>query len=103
MILRFFAREDILATVPDAPIALGQHIPRVGRTFVNGTMPATKEPHDVDTDKVSMQVVEAYKRMARFEDIWCADEATAAMCGVQVLNLIFKDGAYVRAPEKVSK
>lgn len=103
MILRFFAREDILATVPDSPIALGQHIPRVGRSFLKGEMPATKEPHEVDTSNVSMATVEAYKRMARFEDIWCADAETAAFCGVQFLNLSFKDGAYTRAPEKVSK
>ncbi len=107
MKLRFFAREDALATVPGAVVALGQPIQRVGREFVPpkdgkpGSMPATKDAHEVDIAEgtpAGVQTFEAYRRLAGLGDVWCADEATAQALGASFVPVEFKDGAWLKKP-----
>src|SRR5882672_5456916 len=102
MIYRFYAKADELANVPDAPVALGQPIARIGRTFVMpkdgenfASMPATQEPHEVDDKLKDAKTVEAYRDHARRGHVFCADEATARACGVDFVPVEFADGAWM--------
>ena len=106
MQLKFYARGDLLVTLPGfAPIG-GQPLLRVGRDFVRGvyvqddptkstpaSYPATKEPFTVDSDSAPGRRLK--KLIARDESLWAADKETAAECGVPFVELEFKDGSWV--------
>jgi len=108
MILKFFAVEDLLVDVPGGHV-VGQ-LPRyVGREFAPptpgnlGSFPATKEPYECDSDSAEG------RRLAhickRDEDLFPADDETAAFCGVKRVPIEFKDGQWVEisAPAKSAK
>lgn len=116
MKLRFYARENIVASVPNAVLALRQHIPRIGRTFVPpkdgkpAMLPATPDAHEIDLDMeshVDVQLFEKYRRIAALDrDVWCADEATARAFATTYVPVEFTDGVWVAKqpdPPKLSK
>ena len=100
MQLKFYARGDLLVTLPGFPPIGGQQLFRVGREFVRGdadkgipaSHPATKEPFLVDSDSAPGRRLK--KLIARDESLWAADPATAAECGVPFVELEFKDGSW---------
>jgi hypothetical protein len=105
MRLSFYAREGALAYIPGAPKFQGQAPPYVGRCLVRGTeentaaFPATSEPHvvDISGSTVDQQALNRWQRLANAGAVWCADEATAAACGVEFVPVTFSDGVWQRA------
>jgi hypothetical protein len=104
MQLKFFARGDLLVTVPGFAPVVGQPQLRVGREFVRGDeskgippeYPATKEPFVVDSNSPEGRRLK--KLIQRDESLWAADQATAAECGVQFVELEFKDSEWLPKP-----
>ena len=104
MKLRFYAREDALATVPGFRAGIGQAMSYIGRKYEPpGRYPATKEAHEVDTDAVSVSDHHRYLDHGRRGHVWCADAATATECNVDFVELTFKDGVWLKAPTKTLK
>ena len=107
MILRLIAAADALANIPGAPYAVGQATRYLNRKFIpadkaTGTPssnPAEETPHEVtlDTSKqADANRLARYQKMAARGDIWPADAATAAECGVEFVPATFKDGRWSR-------
>jgi hypothetical protein len=86
--------------VPGLVPAIGQAESYVGRTFDAKTRgnPATKEAFEIDSDS------DAGRRLAKLcrrdACLWPADKATAEACGVEFVELEFRDGVW--APKLVS-
>lgn len=108
MKLRFYAAGDTLVSLRDVE---GRSLPvpsrgvparYIGREYdaaVRG-YPATKEAFECED---GTGLAEHCKKNVRCGDLLCADEATAAACGVSFAPMNFKDGVHVPAPAKASK
>jgi hypothetical protein len=108
MLLKFYAREDLLVNDPNSPARDGDSVARVGRKFKRAkrgqdgavvepaSYEASKDPHEVDSDS------HAGRRLAKLcrrdRSLWPADKATADFCDVAFVATVFKDGAHVAAP-----
>jgi hypothetical protein len=99
--LRFFARDDLLVTVPGSRPVKGQAPQYVGRKFIPGDAtkgaqhPANEKPHEIDADTdEGRRLVQLTSRDAA---LWPADAATASACGVEFVAVEVKDGVAVRA------
>jgi hypothetical protein len=106
MKLRFFARRgpDGVPHFVNWPglRGVGQSIPRVGRTFVGGSSPAS--PASYPASKVAAEVDDGAAeaphliRQCQKGGLWAADEATAAACGVEFVKPVQDaDGEWVAA------
>ena len=112
MKLKFYARGDALVTVPGVYPAIGQALPRVGR-IQDPVQPlkvgesglsrlkATKDPFEVDADSDAGRRL--IKLVRRDQSLWPADKATAEACGVEFVELEFKDDEWVLKAKKPSK
>jgi hypothetical protein len=104
--LRFFAREDALATVPGFQAGVGQAPSYIGRNYVKlssgASFPACKEPTEVDTATMPHGTASRWIEHGRRGHIWCADKETAAVCDTEFVELTYKDGVWSRKPS-VSK
>lgn len=103
MQLKFFARGDLLVTVPGFSPVVGQAPAYVGREFkrIDGVAvhPATRDPFTVDSDTPEgRRLVKLAKRDA---SLWPADKATAEHCGLPFVALAFDDGEWI--PEPLNK
>lgn len=106
MILKFYACEDTLVSVP-GPRTVGQPPRYVGRKFqpaADGkpaSHPATEKPYEVDS---SGQEGRRLKRVCRRDgSLYPADAATAKACGVELPSVTFANGAWsekLAAPAK---
>ena len=98
MQLKFFARGDLLVTLPGFAPVVGQPLLRVGRDWSSreAVPPATKEPFSCDSESAPGRRLK--KLIARDESLWAADKETAAECGVPFVDLEFKDGSWVPKP-----
>ena len=100
MKLRFYAKEDALATVPGFRAGIGQAMSYIGRTYrAPGEYPAVKDAHEVDTEKLSVSDWHRYLDHGRRGHVWCADQATATACNAELIAVEFKDGAWLRKKE----
>jgi len=100
--LRFYARDDLLVSVPGARPLKGQAPQYVGRKFIPGDGKAAGAQHpasdtpfesDSDTDE-GRRLVQLTSRDAA---LWPADKATADACGLEFVAVEVKDGVTVRA------
>lgn len=100
--LRFYAKGSATVSVPFSRLPIGQAASFVGRTFdpKARTYPATLEPYEVEANS------DAGRRLVRLVridgDLWPADEATAAACGVPFVPVEIKDGVAVPKETKPS-
>ncbi|HEX5076801.1 MAG TPA: hypothetical protein VFW03_26575 [Gemmatimonadaceae bacterium] len=107
MKLKFFARDDMLVTVPGSRPMRGQAPQYVGRRFIPGDgktsaqHPATETPYEADseTDEGRRLV----QLTSRDSALWPADKATAEACGVEFVAIDVKDGVAVRASAPVAR
>jgi hypothetical protein len=108
--LRFYAREDALASIPGSRANIGQAANYIGRKYEKpdaktgkpAKYPATPEPHEVtfSLDKEDDRArFNRYVKIAKRGDIWPADEATAKACDVDLPEVEFHkdDGEWRRA------
>lgn len=112
MQLRFYARGTGLVSLPGETRIVGQHPRYVGRALklIDGAAawPATFEPHVVGSDErapirdrnggewaggAGSAAARLIKR-CRAGELWPADAATAAACGVDFTALEFADGEW---------
>ena len=105
MKLKFYARDDLLVTVPGSRPVRGQAPEYVGRKFVPGTAesgashPATVEGFECEAGgEIAARLVQLTRRDAA---LWPADKATADACGVPFVEVTVKDG--VAAPKPAEK
>ncbi len=107
MKLRFYAKEDALASVPGFQAGVGQAASYVGRKYEKqlkgGTYAATKEAHEVDTDTMPHGLASRWLEHGRRGHVWCADKETAAACDAEFVAVDFKDGAWSRKALKETK
>lgn len=101
MQLRFHARGTGLVSLPGENRIVGQ-LPRyIGRTLklIDGAAawPANAEPHECDS---SSPTAARLAKRCRAGELWAADEATAAACGVEFVALDHSDGAWIPAASK---
>jgi hypothetical protein len=97
--LKFFARGDALVTVPGVYPQVGQALPRVGRVQgSDGVLRATKDPFEVDADSDAGRRL--IKLVRRDQSLWPADKATAEACGVEFVELEYKDDEWVVKTKK---
>lgn len=94
MQLRFYARADLLVSVPGARPMQGESPRYVGRTRIPGepnkggaSYPAQRDAFECDSDS------DAGRRLAKLirrdSSLWAADEATARECGVEFVRVEF--------------
>jgi len=102
MILKFYAREDLLAYAPGSRPTIGSAPPYIGRTLqADRSLPATEAPTAYDIDTATQ---DGAQRLARFTKlvqrgaVWAADAPTATACGVPFIPVTYQDGAWVKAP-----
>lgn len=102
--LRFFARDDLLVTVPGSRPMMGQAPQYVGRSFVPGNgadkgaqHPATEGPYECASDSDEGRRLALLVR--RDAALWPADAETAAACGVEFVAVAVKDGIAAPAPK----
>lgn len=97
MILKFYARDDLLVTEPGTTQYAGQLARYIGRSWDKTLYgyPATKEPFCVDSN--SPTGARLLKLMLREQSLWPADEATAAACGMSLTKLSFTSGVWLPA------
>lgn len=106
MILKFYACEDTLVSVP-GPRAVGQAPRYVGRTFQPGSggkppsHPASEKPYQVDSDSEEGRRLKLICR--RDGALYPADAETAKACGVDLPNVTFADGAWSEKPAEAAK
>jgi hypothetical protein len=112
MLLKFYAREDLLVNDPAAPVRDSQPIQRVGRTFVYSKRndrgevvepahyTANSDPYVVDSNSPNGQRL---AKRCRRRELWAADEATAKACGVDFVQLEMRDGGWCEKPASVEK
>ncbi|HEU4544357.1 MAG TPA: hypothetical protein VFR23_24715 [Jiangellaceae bacterium] len=102
MKLKFYAKDDELVYVPNAPKRQGQPPRYVGRSLVPGdpdkatmaSFPASAEPFECDSDDANGQeLLGRFRRGKR--PLWPADKATAEACGVEFVAITIKDGVSV--------
>jgi hypothetical protein len=97
MILKFYACEDTLVSVP-GPRAVGQPPRYVGRTFSPAKAgkpaahPADQEPYEVDSDTDEGRRMKLVCR--RDGALYPADAETAKACCVEFVTPTFRDGAW---------
>lgn len=95
--LSFYARGDLLVTVPGVYPQIGQALPRVGRQLASdGSLPATKEAYVTDSN--SDEARRLIKLTRREGALWPADKETADACGLPFVELTFKDGVWAQKP-----
>ncbi len=100
---RFFARDDLLVTVPGSRPMMGQAPQYVGRLFVAGdgttgaSHPAKPEPYECEADSDEGRRLALLTR--RDAALWAADAETAAGCGVDFVAVAVKDGVAVPTPK----
>ena len=101
MKLSFYARGDLLVTVPGQAHARGQHLRRVGRTRTNEAVPpATKEPFEADSESdIGRRLIQLATREAC---LWAADKETAQAIGVPFVELDFVNNSWVPKASKPS-
>jgi len=95
MMLKFYAKDDLLVSVPFQRPFIGQ-LPRyVGRTqFEGGRLPAVEEPFKADSHtRMGMRLV----KLCRRGSLWPADKQTAAHCRVPFTSVSFADGVWAKA------
>ncbi len=94
MKLSFYARGDVLVTVPGQAHQKGQHLRRVGRERTNDAVPvASKEPFSIDSESDAGQRI---KKLVRREPcLWAANKETAAECGVDFVDVEFINNSWV--------
>lgn len=95
MMLRFYAKDDLLVSVPFQRPFIGQ-LPRyVGRTqFEGGRLPAVEEPFKADAStRMGMRLT----RLCRRGSLWPADKQTASHCRVPFTAVSFDEGAWTKA------
>jgi hypothetical protein len=101
MTLSFYAREGLLAYVPNNIGRVGQSPRYIGRSHTLGTAtkpaeyPATVDPTAFPSPDT--QTVARLTHLCRDGAIWPANSETAAACGVQFVPVEYKDGAWVAA------
>jgi len=92
--LKFYAKDDLLVSVPFQRPFIGQ-LPRyVGRTqFAGGNLPAVEEPFATESgSRMGMRLI----RLCRRGSLWPADKQTAAHCRVPFTTVSFADGAWTK-------
>ena len=101
MQLRFHARGTGKRSITGEIRIIGQAARYIGRkhVVVDGvaSQPATEEPHECDSETADGR---RCKKLCRQGELWAADEATAAACGVEFVALDHSDGAWVPASPK---
>lgn len=104
MQLRFYARGTGLVSLPGETRIVGQHPRYVGRALkiIDGAAawPASEAAHECDS--ASAHGARLLKR-CRAGELWPADEATAAACGVDFTALEFADGEWRPAQPKPAR
>jgi hypothetical protein len=101
--LRFFARDDLLVTVPGSRPMQGQAPQYVARSFVPGDgvkgaqYPATDKPYECEADSDEGRRLVLLTR--RDGSLWPADAETAAACGVDFVAVSVKGGVAAPAPK----
>lgn len=96
MKLKFFAREDLLVTVPGSRPMRGQAPEYVGRKFIPGDgtvgaqFPASEKPYECEADSDEGRRLVLLTR--RDSALWPADKETADACGVEFSAVSVKDG-----------
>lgn len=121
MKLRFYAKRDLLVTMPGQSFirrnadtgAGGQAVKYVGRTHVPAVIeqaggverivkaasnPATPDPFECDSDTPRGQRL--IKMVRRDQCLWPADKETADACSVPFVETVFKDGEHVEKDPK---
>lgn len=108
--VRFYARGDQLVAVPEQIPMVGSPRLYVGREFLRATQdsrgkvlkpaayPAAKSAHEFDSDTLTGSlVVDEVRRSHRqgCQSLWCADEETAAICGVPFVPVGLQAGSWV--------
>jgi hypothetical protein len=101
--LRFYARADLLVSVPGARPMPGESPRYVGRGRIPGEpnkggalYPAHKEAFACDPDSDTGRRL--VKLMRRDASLWCADAETARECGVEFVALSFDEKASAWIP-----
>jgi hypothetical protein len=96
--LRFFAKDDLLVSVPGSRARQGMAPEYVGRKFVPGDPklgtsaqhPASPEPYEVELNsEAGFRLVQLTRRD---QCLWPADEETARECGAEFVKVEIKDG-----------
>ncbi len=103
-LLRFYARADLLVSLPGARPLPGESPRYVGRFRVAGEpnkggakYPALREAFECDSDSdTGRRLVKLTRRDA---SLWCADAETARECGVEFVRIEFSEaeGAWTPA------
>lgn len=102
MQLKFFARADMLVTLPGERRIVGQPPEYVGRRCADGQFPATADGFTCDSQ--SEAGIRLAKLARRDASLWAGDRNTAAHCGVPFVDLVFKDGEWTpKPPAKADK
>ena len=106
MKLKFLSRDGHATPFPGV-YGIGQPSTRVARTFVAAAegkparYVANKEPLEIDSD--APEATYLVRKCSKGE-LWAADAATAAMCGVELRQLQQDaDGEWTVAPAKTPK
>jgi hypothetical protein len=112
--LRFYAREDALASIPGSRANIGQAANYIGRKYEKpdakagkpAKYPATPEAHEAtfNLDKEDDRArFNRYVKIAKRGDIWPADEATAKACDVDLPQVEFHkdDGEWRRTAPRL--
>lgn len=111
MQLKFYARRDAKASYPDQFLIPGMPKRYIGRGFVPAqsvlgqapipaSHPASREP---DSFEAGTREADRAAQFCRDGDLWPADEATAACCGVEFVPVEFTDGEWVEAQPKPTR
>lgn len=102
MQLKFYAREDALVREAGVHPRVGEATRYYGRTFdsVARAYPATKEPFAVDSESEDGQKC---SKQCRKGALWAADKATAEAIGVELVEVVFDNGAHVAKPKSEKK
>ena len=98
--IKFYAKGAELVRVPGAAPRPNQPDMYVGRYHdpTRRAYPATPEPYEVDEN------TDAGRRLislARVDNsLYAADENTAKICGIEFIDVEYKDGAFIPKPPK---
>lgn len=92
--LKFWAKEDLLVSLPNSVRIVGQPARYVGRKFDPSTKgyPATKEPYECEAK--SREGRRLISLMRRESSLYPADQETAEICGVPYNELEFKSSVW---------
>ncbi len=98
--IKFYAKGAELVKVPGATPLPKQPDLYVGRYYdpSKRSYPAIKEGYEVEEDSdAGRRLI----RLARIDNsLYAADEHTARVCGIEYVDVEFKDGAFLPKPPK---